>query len=105
VETKSIESPQEIIQEVTAGNLVVLPVNGQILGNPFYTQPGPERHMLVVIGYDPVKLEFITNDPGTRQGESYRYSVNVLWSSIRDYPTGNHEPITRVNKNIVVVSR
>jgi hypothetical protein len=105
LETKSIESPQEIIQEITAGHLVVLPVNGQILGNPFYTQPGPERHMLVVIGYDPNKLEFITNDPGTRQGKSFRYSVNVLWSSIRDYPTGNHEPITKVNKNMIVVTR
>ena len=80
-------------------------MNGQKLGNPFFTAPGPERHMLVVIGYDPEKLEFITNDPGTRQGEAYRYPVNVLWLAIRDYPTGDHEPITEVVKKMIVIGR
>ncbi len=105
VRVEVIESPQDIIREIVAGNLAILPMDGQKLGNPFFTTPGPERHMLVVIGYDPEKLEFITNDPGTRQGKHYRYPVNVLWSAIRDYPTGDHEPITKVEKNMIVISR
>ena len=103
VRVEIVESPQDIIREIVEGNLIILPMDGQKLGNPFFTAPGPERHMLVVIGYDPEKLEFITNDPGTRQGEHYRYSVNVLWSAIRDYPTGDHEPITEVEKNMIVI--
>lgn len=73
--------------------LVIVPVNGQKLGNPHFTQPGPERHMLVVIGYDPKSNEFITNDPGTRKGQNYRYTAVVLQNALEEYPTGYHIPL------------
>ena len=83
---------QDIVEELEKGHLVILPVDGQALGNPYFNQPGPERHMLVVTGYDYKKKEFITNDPGTRHGEDYRYSDNVLYSAMGDYVSGYHEP-------------
>lgn len=92
-----------IKSELKKGNLIIAPMNGQILGNPFYTAPGPAEHMIVIIGYDPLKKEFITNDPGTRHGEKYRYNEFVFEAAIRDYPTGYHEPIPTVNKNIIIV--
>lgn len=101
--TKSINSHQEIIDLLTEGNIIVAPMNGQTLGNPHYVQPGPERHMLVIKGYDLEKSEFITNDPGTRFGEGYRYNFQKLYTSIRDYPTGNHLPITTINRMIIIV--
>ncbi|MFH1822538.1 MAG: C39 family peptidase, partial [Patescibacteria group bacterium] len=94
---------EDIISELQKGNLVITPMNGQILHNPYYTPPGPPRHMLVIRGYDPAKQVFITNDSGTRNGELYEYDVQVLYDAIRDYPTGYHELITEIEKNMIVV--
>jgi len=92
-----------IISELARGNLVVTPMNGQIMHNPYYTQPGPVRHMVLIRGYDPGTKEFITNDPGTKNGELYRYDAKVLYNAIRDYPTGYHELIKKIEKNMIVV--
>ena len=46
-------TPDDIIKELAQGRLVILPMNGQIMHNPYYKQPGPPRHMIVVRGYDP----------------------------------------------------
>ncbi len=93
----------DIKNELRKGNLVLVQLDGQAIKNPNYTQPGPERHMLVITGYDSQKQEFITNDPGTRKGENYRYGEYRLWQSIRDYPTGDNPPITEIRKSMIVV--
>ncbi|NQV00931.1 MAG: C39 family peptidase [Parcubacteria group bacterium] len=93
----------DIIEEIKKGNAVIVPANGQLLGNPYFTQPGPEKHNLIIRGYDENKQEFITNDPGTRRGEEYRYNQDVLYNAIRDYPTGYHELIERIEKVMIVV--
>jgi len=102
---KSISSPEEIVWELAQGHLIIAPMDGQKLKNPFYTPPGPERHMLVIKGYDKEKRQFITNDVGTRRGENYRYPRDVLFSAIRDYPTGYHVSIPSVIKRIIVISK
>jgi len=91
----------DIKKELDKGNLVVVPVNGQAINNPNYTAPGPERHMIVIIGYDEGK--FITNDSGTRKGENYMYSEDILFWSIRDYPSGHKEPIVGIKKSMIVI--
>lgn len=96
---------EKIITAVRNNKLVIIPTNGQKLKNPFFTRPGPDRHMLVVIGYDSAKKEFITNDPGTKRGQSYRYSEKVLYNAIRNYPTGNHLPIQGEKKAGIVVGK
>jgi hypothetical protein len=95
----------DIIYEIMKGNLVILPMDGRALKNPYYTPPGPERHMIVVRGYDKDKKEFITNDPGTKRGEGYRYKEDVLFAAIRDYLTGHKEPILKVEKTMIVVEK
>lgn len=87
----------------TAEGLVIVPTNGRLLGNPNFTAPGPLQHMLVVTGYDELKKEFVTNDPGTRKGEDYHYPEETLFDAIREYPTGKHLPITAGRKAMVVV--
>ncbi|MFH1427471.1 MAG: C39 family peptidase [Patescibacteria group bacterium] len=94
---------EDIISELQKGNLIITPMNGQIMHNPYYTSPGPPRHMVVIRGYDPAKQIFITNDPGTRNGKVFEYDVKVLYDAIRDYPTGYHEIITEIEKNMIVV--
>jgi hypothetical protein len=80
-------------------------MNGQKLGNPYFSGAGPERHMLLVRGYDPIKKQFITNDPGTKRGENYRYSESTIMNSILVYPTGYHEPTDESLKGMIVVKK
>ncbi|MDP3837090.1 MAG: C39 family peptidase [bacterium] len=96
---------QQIIDELLQGNVIVAPMNGQSLHNPKFVAPGPPNHMLVIIGYDADRKVFITNDPGTRLGKSYEYSLDVIYDAIRVYPTGYHKPIERIEKDIIVVSK
>lgn len=97
----------DIRRELDDGNVVLIPTFGQALRNPNYTAPGPITHMLVVIGYDPGKRQFIVNDPGTRRGENYRYDENVLFDAIWAYPTGmTHPPIptpSERQKSVIVI--
>jgi hypothetical protein len=92
VKIKSISSSDDIVKELEAGRLVLIPANGQALKNPNFKAPGPERHMVLIKGYDYENDEFITNDPGTRKGANYCYPADVLFESIRPYKTGYHEP-------------
>lgn len=84
------------------GYPVIIPVQGQLLGNPNFTGDGPPYHMLVIIGYD--ARNFITNDPGTRRGEKYKYTYNTIMNSIHDW-TGKKETVINGAKKIIVLSR
>ena len=102
---KEIKSAADIISELEAGNIIISPMNGQALKNPHFTSPGPERHMVVVKGYDYATKEFITNDPGTQYGADYRYKADLFFKAIRDYTTGYHEPFPKISKNIIIIKK
>lgn len=102
-QVKKNVSQEDIIKALVANNLVIVPLDGRKVGNPFYTPPGPDRHNLVIIGYDHQNRQFITNDPGTKRGERFRYGIDVLYDSIRDYPTGDDNPIEGMEKNMIIV--
>lgn len=95
----------QIKKELAKGNLILAPTNGQTLKNPNFKAPGPERHMVLIKAYDAKKKQFITNDPGTRNGENYRYSETVLFNSIRAYPTGYHQKIVGTEKSVIIVEK
>lgn len=71
-----------IKKEIAAGRLAILPAYGKGL-NPFFTNGGPEYHMLVVKGYTATR--FITNDPGTRHGADFPYAFDKLLSAVHDW--------------------
>lgn len=96
---------KSIIAELKLGKLVLVPANGQKLYNPHFKAPGPKEHMLVIRGYDEATDEFITNDPGTKVGEGYRYPTTVLVEAVVDYPTGNHLPTVSDKKAMIIVSK
>ena len=79
----------DIKKEVAQGRPVILPAAGRMLGNPNFRQPGPLYHMLVVRGWTANMI--ITNDPGTRKGEGYQYSPDVLYNAIHDWNDGDVE--------------
>lgn len=105
VEQRKHIGVDDVKNELSRGNLVILPVNGRKLNNPYFTPPGPIEHVVVIIGYDDATEEFITHDPGTRHGAEYRYPYNVLDAAIQDYPTGAPVPIQTIEKNMIVVKK
>ena len=93
----------DIKAELAGGNVVVVPINGRLLENPYFTPPGPPKHKIVIRGYDDVTGEFITNDPGTKRGEGYRYSYAVMKRALVDYPSGRDEEITDPRTAMIVI--
>lgn len=98
-------SIQDIKKELAAGHVVLAPADGQALNNPNFSGAGPERHFLAIVGYDDEAGVFITNDPGTRNGQNYRYKYETLHAALRDYPTGDHAPIHNIRRAILVIPR
>ncbi len=85
----------DIKRELAAGNPVIVPAAGQLLGNPFFRRPGPRYHMLVIKGYTK-DGKFITNDPGTRRGADFVYQPKVLMNAMHDWNGGDVERGPRV---------
>jgi len=85
IKTRIIENPTiaDIETEIATGNPVVVPLAGREIGNPNFTPPGPVYHMLVIKGYD--GQNFITNDVGTRKGDSYIYKKDVITENMHDW--------------------
>lgn len=73
----------DIKKELSLGRVVVVPAAGRYLKNPYFKQPGPYYHMLVIRGYD--NKGFITNDPGTKRGQNFRYTYQNLFNAIHDW--------------------
>ncbi len=96
---------EDIYNFLAQNAIVIVPTNGKMLSNPNFSNGGPDRHMLVIIGYDKKSKEFITNDPGTRLGRGYKYKDSTLYNAIRDYKTGTKEEISGGNKNVIVIKK
>jgi hypothetical protein len=95
----------DLKKNIQAGRAVILPANGKKLKNPNFSAGGPDLHMLLVIGYDAKTKEFITNDPGTRRGQNYRYPEQRLYDAIRDYPTSEKKIVKDLGKNVIAISK
>jgi len=89
----------DIKKSLAEGRAVIMPAAGRMLGNPYFRQPGPLYHMLVIKGYTR-DGRFITNDPGTRRGADFLYSPEVLLNAMHDWNGGN---VTGGRKVMVVV--
>jgi hypothetical protein len=93
---------EDIKKELAEGNVVITPMAGRLLDNPYYTPPGPVYHYMVFKGYDDRSGVFITNDPGTKRGRNYRYQYDVAYAAIHDW-TGSKKTIAQGRKAMIVV--
>ncbi len=93
-------SLDDLKRKIVEGRPIIVPAAGRLLKNPNFKQPGPLYHNLVIVGYD--GNEIITNDPGTRKGEGYRYNKNILYNAIHDFP-GSKEQIEQGRKAMIIV--
>lgn len=86
-----VENPtiEQIKNEIDAGRPVILPAFSPALKNPHYRPGGNPYHVVMIIGYDSETEEFITNDPGTQFGGSYRYPIDLLMDANHDFQKPN----------------
>lgn len=89
---------EDIQKILSQGHLIVAPLAGKKLRNPFYTNGGPEYHVMVIKGYKEGR-KVITQDVGTSRGEDYVYSWEILNEAIHDFS----EPIENGDKLIIEV--
>lgn len=92
-------SVDDVKRVLSDGKLVIVPAQGQLLGNPYFQNPGPPYHMLVLRGFTDDGF-VITNDPGTRRGEQFVYSWDMLMYALHDWNGGD---VVNGAKVVVVV--
>ena len=86
-EVKEDIQKTDMVESLKKGRILLVPLYGRALGNPYYTPPGPIPHMVIVHGYDSEKREFIVHDPGTKSGNDMRFDEDVFFNSMWMYPT------------------
>lgn len=91
-----------IKEDLAKGNPIIVPAAGRLLGNPYYTAPGPLYHNLVLIGYE--EDQIVTNDSGTKRGRGYKYDINTLYGAIHDFP-GSKESIEKGRKAMIIITK
>jgi len=89
---------EDLKDELTQGHLVIISEYGRDLGNPYYKQPGPVHHMLLLKGYDQTG-NFITNDSGTKRGKNYAYDFHTIYNAAADWDL----TAETVNQNIKII--
>lgn len=95
-----------IKKNLNQNNPVIVPLAGRLINNPYYRQPGPVYHMLIIRGYDDKKQQFITNDVGTKRGEGFRYNYQTLYNAIHDMPLWQqNKTILDVNPEMIFSGR
>lgn len=100
LKVKTANNPKEIKGLIYTNGPIIVGAAGKILDNPNFRNGGPNYHMLVIKGYD--QNGFITNDPGTRNGEDYYYKNDNLFESIHDW---NPIDITQGEKNLLYIAQ
>jgi hypothetical protein len=83
-----VKTADDIRTQIAKGRPVVIPGAGRLLNNPNFRHGGPLYHMLVIKGYTS-DGKFVTHDPGTRLGEDYIYTEEVIMESLHDYNGGD----------------
>ena len=90
----------DIKKAVSLDHPVIVPTAGRLLGNPYYRQPGPIYHMLVVIGFEGNII--IVQDIGTKRGDHYQYNEKIFFNAIHDW-AGSPETIDQGGKAMLVL--
>jgi hypothetical protein len=82
--------------------VILLPLNAQLLAPANYSNFHPTYHMVVVRGYD--EKGFFINDPGTGSGKNNHYTFNELKSAASDW-NATDKKIDTTKKTAIIVSK
>lgn len=75
----------KIKKQIDKNQPVIIPFDARRVTNPYFTDPAPEYHMVVIVGYDDGTQEFVVHDPGTTNGEDFRYKYDELLYANQKY--------------------
>ncbi len=81
---------RQLEKEIEARHPVIVPVFAPTLHNKKYEAGEPDYHVIVLIGYDQARKEFIVNDPGTVSGNGLRFSYDALMDAMHDLDRENY---------------
>ena len=84
IEISTDVSIDNIKNNLRKNYLVLVPTAGRELHNPFFKQPGPLYHILVLRGF--TDDSFIANDVGIGKGEAYKYKFQTVINATHDLP-------------------
>jgi hypothetical protein len=76
--------------ELAQNRPIIVPVFAPALWSANFKGGGPDYHVLVLIGYDDTKKEFIVNDPGTAEGRGLRFPYETFMKAIHDLNQQNY---------------
>ncbi len=82
-----LDSIDSLKTAVARGYPVIVPADGRVLDNPFFSGDGPEYHMVVVKGY--TSTHIITHDPGTKRGADFLYTYANFLDAAHDWNDGD----------------
>lgn len=105
IDVQNDTTSHDVLEALEDGHVVIVPIDGTKVNHSYYTPPGPQRHVLLVHGYDRQTNEFITHDPGTRHGANHRVPFEMLNFMMRDYASGIHAPIGDGGTAMIVVRK
>lgn len=74
---------EEMKTEIDNGHPIILPVDGRVLDNRYFTTT--HYHVFVISGYDDDKGVFVAQEPGTYRGHDYQYSYEIIEEAMHDY--------------------
>lgn len=80
---KAIDSADQLRTILDGGTAIIFPADGRLLRNPNFRDGGPPFHVLVLKGYN--ENYFIGHDPGTRNGENYKYHADVIMEALGNW--------------------
>ncbi|KKR07294.1 MAG: hypothetical protein UT32_C0013G0013 [Parcubacteria group bacterium GW2011_GWC2_39_14] len=84
IEISEDVSVENIKNSLRKNYLVLVPTAGRELHNPYFKQPGPLYHILVLRGF--TDNSFISNDVGIGKGEAYQYKFQTVINATHDLP-------------------
>jgi hypothetical protein len=87
LEVLPLESIDDLKGQIANGYPVLVPADGQVLENPFFSGDGPPYHMVVVKGFTDTHI--ITNDPGTKRGADFLYTYENFMDAVHDWNGGD----------------
>lgn len=82
---------EDLKKELALNRPIIVPVFAPSLWDANFKGDGPDYHVLVLIGYDDKKGEFIANDPGTANGEGRRFLYAKFMNAIHDLNSKNYK--------------
>lgn len=92
----------DLKKNLLSQQVILLPLNAQILATDHYSDLHPTYHMVIIHGYN--SKGFLVHDPGTTKGKNNLYTFEELKKAAADWDNP-HQRMDQGKKVAIVVSK